>query len=360
MRTYQEGVTRGLSQESWRGEKVVFVNAHSFTQVTAYCPAASEIIIVERVVCTESKVSRHRILECTVEFLRRLGISLESVTFVMDQWCQVPLYSFGVNVHPILSTARKHLGLRLIQTFENMSVTDRATLAKQCSTIGYQMVRLRLRMYSSLEYKDWQVVHKYIKYKVKSLSPEMNWSHVTGNISQLFTDQYLQTVQNDLIRDGMADPDMDFHYLKPILQKSLDCAMLLAALHTDSREHINDYGRKFLRLVNRDRHRVCGFDTRTPDILRTIGHLAVKAEADVNFSVNSFNMILSYAVRHYPLTVTRLTQGFTIPRVVQLEQFETVSYPSPITVRAILLAGDRTIGRVIDMCNHDTNATDQE
>lgn len=360
MRTYQEGVIRGLSQGTWRGEKVFFINAHSFTQVTAYCPGASQVIIVERVLCTESKVSRSVILEQTVRFLRRIHIGMASVTFVMDQWCRVPLISFGVTVHPILSTARKHLGLRLMKTFQQMSVTVRETLEKECSVIGYQIVRTRLNVYTSEQYENWQVLHKYDTFKSLPLSSTSDWSLITGHISQLFSDQLLLAIQTDLIRDGTADPDMEYQYLKPILQNSLNCVMLLAALHTDNRDRISVFGRKFLHLVNRNIHRVSGFDVRTPDILRTIAHLVVKAEADINFSVNSFNMILSYAVRRYPLTEARLTQGFTIPRVVQMAQFEKVTLPSPITVLPVLHQGDPTIARVIDLCTHDANIPDQE
>lgn len=274
MVAYQEGVVEHLERFGKAGRFVVFVNAHSpFVQVLAYSPGLAQAIIVDRTVSHETEESRRVVFEGTIRFLRRCGIDLHIVTFVMDQWAKIPLDRYGTEILPILSTAKKHLVHQLMLAFEKLTVSDRDSLRRIVSPIGYEIIRLRLTMYNSLEYLQWIEETKNDVYKKKPLTTDVNLNRETGNISGPITDAEFAHIQAELLRVGMVSTDIDWRDFKPLLQRSLDCALLLAKLVDDDPQGIATFARKFRELVTDNSHRIGGMNVRFDDLLRTIERL---------------------------------------------------------------------------------------
>lgn len=261
------------------------------------------------------------------------------------------LSEIGTNIHPILSTAKKHLVLQLMQAFETMTVCGRDSLRRVCSPIGYEIIRRRLTMHNSAEYHTWMVDTKDEIYKRLQLTTAANMNRESGDISGPITDAEFSDIQRELVRLGMASADMDWRDLKLVLQRSLDCALIIAKLVDDDPRGVAEFGRRFRELVTDPSHRVGGVDKRFADLVRTLDRLErLATHNDGHFSIKSFNMILSYAVRDHMFYENTLTQGTVLHREVHLRRFESVDFPNDIHILSVLEAGDATVQRALSLC----------
>lgn len=293
---YQEGVLKQLRKMSNSGEIIFFLNGHADFLITAYSPKLTSLLLVESMKCRESRDSRDDALRCLVSFLRRHNFNLDLITFTMDQWCRVPLQDYGVTVQPVISTAKRHLFIQLIKTFEKVSILESGTNRRLCSPTSYEIVRSRLGLYNSTDYIKWRKSKINGSWKQMELSRTTDWQQISGNISDLFTENDLSDIVNDLKQRFPVEfswTTTEIKNLFPLLQTSLDCVLLLVSLDFDYAEGIVDYGGRFLAMLN-ENNVVSGVDLRTCDVVRTIRHLVGRARTlGSDFSITNYNLIYS-------------------------------------------------------------------
>lgn len=330
------------------GEIIIFINAHGYVQVLSYSPNLSEVLIVDRIKRVENTDIRMKACHCIVELLKSLAIDLQQITIVMDLYCRVAFITYNDEVTPIYSTANKQLGRTLLALFEALSVTDKKTFKRICSPQGFEIIQKRLRMYTVKQYDSWWAEKAYESHKNKRHCENLGIK-LSGHFDQVFSDDDLYNVSCQMDLGGATWQD-----LKPLLQRSFECASFLLSIQHDFLGGISYYGKKLIQLIgtrsdeqaiNSHPNLVAGCDIRSPDILRTVEHLVVKAEECLHtgeaFSVNRYNMILSYIVaRKVQLNKPTLVHGCNISRDIKLAEFESVMFPADIRVLPVLKPTD--------------------